>query len=139
MCINYNEASLVFCGVLEAQKSDSAKGGPVGVGVRSLISSCKMTFSGSNGTSPAPRKPPSNLQVPEGPRARSAEIRAPDWPRPTRQGARSAARDVEAGSATPGGGQSVRGRYGSEAYDEATDMHKVSNRSDVVGGAETAT
>jgi len=54
----YSEASLAVCGVLETQESNWAKGGIVGVGVRSLISSCDITFSGSNGTRPAPRKPP---------------------------------------------------------------------------------
>ena len=48
------EASYEFCGVLETQESVAAKGGPVGVGVRSLISSFEMTLSGSKGTSPVP-------------------------------------------------------------------------------------
>ena len=51
------EASLAFCGALKTQGSDDGEGGPVGVGVRSLMSSCEMTFCGSEGLA-VPLGPP---------------------------------------------------------------------------------
>src|SRR6266705_221608 len=50
-------ASAGLCGVWETHGSASERGGPVGVGVCSLISSFEMTACGLKGTRPAPRKP----------------------------------------------------------------------------------
>src|SRR4051812_37482276 len=50
-------ASVGFRGVWETQGSASVEGGPVGVGVRSLISNVDSTACGSKGTRPVPQKP----------------------------------------------------------------------------------
>ncbi len=42
-------ASCGFYGILETQESTSAAGGPIGIGVRNLISSLEITASGLKG------------------------------------------------------------------------------------------
>ncbi|KAJ0129046.1 Uncharacterized protein HZ326_27862 [Fusarium oxysporum f. sp. albedinis] len=51
-------ASSTVFGVLAVQGVDGIVTSTGGVGVRSCTSSFEITFSGSKGASPAPRKPP---------------------------------------------------------------------------------